>query len=659
MKKVTLIHIRLIAFILFLFYTKLHLLDQFRKILTQYWGYSTFRPLQEEIIQSVASGRDTLALMPTGGGKSITFQVPALAKPGLCIVVTPLIALMKDQVENLRARKIKAVAVYTGMTRSEIDIILENCVHDEGIKFLYCSPERLGTELFKTRVKQMNVNLLAIDEAHCISQWGYDFRPSYLEIARIRPLIPNVPVLAVTATATPKVVDDIQEKLQFSAKNVFSKSFERKNLVYLVRQVEDKPKHLLKIINSIKGTGIVYVRNRLKTKETAQFLQQNGISADYYHAGLTPAQRDEKQNQWKTGKTRVIVSTNAFGMGIDKPDVRFVVHIDLPDTLEAYFQEAGRAGRDEKQAFAILLSHPSDQQKLQQRTESSFPPVEDIRRVYEALGSYFQLAIGSGKSMSFDFDMADFIRIYRLNLMVVYSSLQLLQQSGYLELSDEVNNPSRLMFVVSRDNLYKYQVANAAEDAFIKLLLRCYTGLFTEYRPIDENDLAKKSNTTREVVYNFLKKLSSDKIINYIPQNKLPQIFYCEERLESKALYFSPEKYNQRKELYNEKIEAVIQYATHNKCRVQQLLHYFGMDHVARCGTCDVCTKRNELDMSTYEFDTILEAIKKLLHDQPLETTRLVELTNMKEDRVVKVLQWLLDNGKVVRTENEKLCWHI
>jgi ATP-dependent DNA helicase RecQ len=634
-------------------------LDTYKKILAQHWGYASFRPLQEEIILSVAQGNDTLALMPTGGGKSITFQVPALAKPGLCIVVTPLIALMKDQVENLRDRKIKAVAIYSGMTKHEIDITLENCVHDEAVKFLYCSPERLGTELFRTRVKQMNVNLLAIDEAHCISQWGYDFRPSYLEIAKIRPLIPNTPILAVTATATPEVVDDIQEKLLFKQKNVFSKSFERKNLVYLVRQVEDKPRHLLKVIGSIRGTGIIYVRNRLKTKEIAQFLQANGISADFYHAGLAPALRNEKQNHWKSGKTRVIVSTNAFGMGIDKPDVRFVVHIDLPDTLEAYFQEAGRAGRDEKQAFAVLLYHPSDQQKLQQRTETTFPPVEDIRRVYEALGNYYQLAVGSGKGMSYDFDIAQFIKTYRFNLMVAFSSLQLLQQSGYIELSEELHNPSRLIFLVARDDLYRYQVANAAEDSFIKLLLRCYTGLFTEYRPIDETDLAKKANTSREVVYTYLKKLSRDKIVNYIPQSKLPQIYYCEERLDSKSLYFSPDKYNQRKDLYGHKIDAVVQYATHNKCRVQQLLAYFGMPDVPRCGTCDVCTKRNELNMSTYEFDTILEAIKKTLHQQPMETTRLVNQIKMKEDRVVTVLQWLLDNGKVIKDNGELLRWHI
>jgi len=631
-------------------------LDVYQKILTQYWGYTKFRELQHDIITSVGEGKDTLALMPTGGGKSITFQVPALAKEGICIVVTPLIALMKDQVENIKARGIKAVAIYSGMTRHEIDVALENCVHDKDLKFLYCSPERLATEIFRTRVKQMNVNLLAIDESHCISQWGYDFRPSYLEIVKVRELIPDVPVLAVTATATIDVVNDIQEKLGFKEKNVFIKSFERKNLVYLVRITEDKEKYLLKIVTHLKGTGIVYVRNRQHTQEIAGLLLKNQISADFYHAGLTNAERDFRQNNWKKGKTRIIVSTNAFGMGIDKADVRFVVHMDLPDNLEAYFQEAGRGGRDEKQAFAILLFHPGDKRKLEQRIEATFPPIEDIKRVYEALGNFFQIPIGGGKGMGFDFNMSDFVKNYRFNIMLVYSSLKLLQQSGFLELSEEVDNPSRLIFLVTRDDLYRYQVANVAEDKFIKLLLRSYTGMFTEYRPIDEDELAKRASTTRDVITGYLIKLGRDKIITYIPRKKVPQIFYTEERLDTKSIAFTTDKYISRKRIYSQNIESVVAYATHKKCRSQQLLFYFGDTEAERCGVCDVCTERNKLDLSKLEFDQILEQLKQKLQT-PMTTEQLIDAIKQPPEKVISVIQWLLDNGKMERNDQMMLVW--
>ncbi len=631
-------------------------MDVYQKILTQYWGYTKFRELQHDIITSVGEGKDTLALMPTGGGKSITFQVPALAKEGICIVVTPLIALMKDQVENIKARGIKAVAIYSGMTRHEIDVALENCVHDKDLKFLYCSPERLATEIFRTRVKQMNVNLLAIDESHCISQWGYDFRPSYLEIVKVRELIPDVPVLAVTATATIDVVNDIQEKLGFKEKNVFIKSFERKNLVYLVRITEDKEKYLLKIVTHLKGTGIVYVRNRQHTQEIAGLLLKNQISADFYHAGLTNAERDFRQNNWKKGKTQIIVSTNAFGMGIDKADVRFVVHMDLPDNLEAYFQEAGRGGRDEKQAFAILLFHPGDKRKLEQRIEATFPPIEDIKRVYEALGNFFQIPIGGGKGMGFDFNMSDFVKNYRFNIMLVYSSLKLLQQSGFLELSEEVDNPSRLIFLVTRDDLYRYQVANVAEDKFIKLLLRSYTGMFTEYRPIDEDELAKRASTTRDVITGYLIKLGRDKIITYIPRKKVPQIFYTEERLDTKSIAFTTDKYISRKRIYSQNIESVVAYATHKKCRSQQLLFYFGDTEAERCGVCDVCTERNKLDLSKLEFDQILEQLKQKLQT-PMTTEQLIDAIKQPPEKVISVIQWLLDNGKMERNDQMMLVW--
>ena len=626
----------------------------FREILKKYWGYDSFRPLQEEIIQSVADGRDTLALMPTGGGKSITFQVPAMAKPGLCLVITPLIALMKDQVENLRARNIKAYAIYTGMTSHEVALALDNSINDPQTKFLYCSPERLGSEMFITKVKQMNINLLAIDESHCISQWGYDFRPSYLQIAKIRQVLPDVPVLAVTATATPLVVDDIQDRLEFRTKNVFRKSFERKNLIYLVREVDDKLKYMLRIISHIPGTGIVYVRSRMKTKEIADFLVQNGVSADFYNAGLTAEARNEKQTAWKSGQTRVIVATNAFGMGIDKPDVRFVIHIDLPDTLEAYFQEAGRAGRDEKQAFAVLLYHKSDKQRLAQRISQTFPSTDDLRHVYECLGSFLSVPEGGGKEMSFNFDMSQFVHVFKFSKIIVDSSLRLLQQCGYISYSEDINNPARLMFTVGRDDLYRYR-ASGTDDNILKFVLRTTSGVFSEYRPIDEGLIARTLGITRDAVYECMKKLNHDHIISYIPQNSLPQIYYNEERLPAKSLYFGPEHYLDRKKLYVEKINAVINYATKWECRVQQLLHYFGMTDVPMCGTCDVCTSRHETGMSEYEFSTIKGLIYKCISSDDITIHDLPDLVGKEQGKVGRVVRWLLDNEMLFEDEKEFL----
>ena len=626
--------------------------NQFRAILKKYWGYDSFRPLQEEIIRSVANGYDTLALMPTGGGKSITFQVPAMAKPGLCLVVTPLIALMKDQVENLRTRGIKAYAIYTGMTQHEVGLALDNSINDPNTKFLYCSPERLGSEMFLAKVKQMNINLLAIDESHCISQWGYDFRPSYLEIAKIRSLIPDVPVLAVTATATPQVVDDIQDKLEFRKRNVFRKSFERKNLIYLVREVDDKLRYMLRIINHIPGTGIVYVRSRAKTKEIADFLMQNNISADYYNAGLTTEERDAKQNAWKSGATRVIVATNAFGMGIDKPDVRFVIHIDLPDTLEAYFQEAGRAGRDEKQAFAVMLYNKSDQRKLEQRTVQTFPPIDEIKRVYDNLGNYCQLPIGEGQGRSFDFDTFKFTQLYHYSSITVHNSLKILQQCGYIDYSEDVNNPSRVLFLVERDDLYNYQSANAQEDSVIKVILRTTSGVFTEYRPIDESMIATQLKCSRQTVYEHLLKLAKDKIISYIPQNSLPQVYYTEERLPVKALYIGPDHYLDRKKLYVDKIQAVVRYASVFECRVQQLLRYFGMTDVPMCGTCDVCTSRHETEMTEFEFQNIKQLIFKQISEKPTTIGNLPDTISKAPDKVSRVLRWMLDNRNLKEDDN-------
>ncbi len=629
----------------------------FEQILQRYWGYSTFRSIQEEIIRSVYDGHDTLALMPTGGGKSITFQVPALAREGICLVITPLIALMKDQVENLERRGIKANAIHSGMSRHEIEVELDNCAYGD-YKFLYLSPERLGTVLFRERLKKLNVNLVAIDESHCISQWGYDFRPSYLRIAELRELLPGVPFLALTATATPEVANDIQERLGFREKRIIKMSFERKNLVYLVRNVEDKNKYLLKIANSIPGSGIVYVRNREKTKEIALLLKKAGISADFYHAGLSPEMRNARQDDWQRGRTRVIVSTNAFGMGIDKPDVRFVVHMDLPDSPEAYFQEAGRAGRDLQLAYAILLYNESDRAKINQRIEANFPEPDEIKRTYQALGSFLGVAIGAGKGEVYDFNLMDFATTYRLNAVKAYNSLKFLEMEGYIELTDELDNPSRLMFLVDRQELYKFQVAHAELDKFIKVILRAFTGVFNHYVKIDEAYLARVSGIPLQTVIDNLKKLTKQKIINYIPRKRTPLIVFTEERLDEKNLYLSPDNYRGRKERFLKRVEAMLQYASGtSKCRSQALLEYFGENDAYRCGKCDVCTSRNELDMSKLEFDKILALLKEALANSPLSTEQLVDSTKQNPERVLKVIHFLVDSGKIVRCDDGLLRW--
>ncbi|MFN8254791.1 MAG: ATP-dependent DNA helicase RecQ [Bacteroidales bacterium] len=630
----------------------------YRQILLKYWGYSGFRPMQEEIIESVAhEKKDTLGLMPTGGGKSIVFQVPAMAMDGLCLVITPLIALMKDQVENLQSKNIKAAAVYSGMSYQEIDVVLNNCVFG-AYKFLYLSPERLDSDIFQARLPEMKICLITVDEAHCISQWGYDFRPSYLKIAKIRDILKEVPVLALTATATASVVDDIQEKLLFRNKNVFKVSFERKNLIYLVRVTEDKHKYLLKIITRVNGSGIVYTRNRKKTKELAVFLLQNKISADYYHAGIDNKLKDSKQDAWKSGKTKVIVATNAFGMGIDKADVRFVVHFDVPDSLEAYYQEAGRAGRDGKTSFAVLLYNNSDKLKIDRRLSSNFPEKEFIRRVYNALGNYYQIPVGAGKGRMLDFKISDFVTKFSLPVFQTYSSLKILQHEGYLELAEEFFNPSKVLFIVLQNDLYKFQVANKVFDPFIKLILRTYTGLFSTYTNIDEELLAKKAGCDVKLIYEYLVKLDQAQIIRYIPQRKLPFIIYTEERLDEKNLRISKENYELRKENYLKKMNAVIEYAaTSNKCRSQILLNYFNQTDVDRCGQCDVCRKRNVLSLSKYEFDLVLNEIKPKLIEKPLTMDELIQYSNYHEDKVIKVLHWLTDNNKLTYDKENRLIW--
>jgi len=633
-------------------------LNQFQKILLENWGYSHFRPLQEEIITSVYNGNDTLALMPTGGGKSITFQVPALAKDGICIVVTPLIALMKDQVENLKSRKIAALAIHSGMTSREIDITLDNALYGK-YKFLYMSPERLTSTKIRNYLERMQVNLIAIDESHCISQWGYDFRPPYLRIAKIRDILPDVPILALTATATPEVVDDIMDKLHFRAKNVLQKSFERKNLSYIVRHIEDKSQYLKKIIETTKGSGIVYVRNRKKTKEIADFLKSINISADYYHAGLSPELRSHKQDLWKSGKIHVIVATNAFGMGIDKADVRFVVHLDLPDSLEAYFQEAGRAGRDGKRSYAVLLCNDSDKVKFEQRFRESFPPVETIKEIYQSLHSFLGIAYGEGKGMVCDFNLIDFSAHAKIFSLTVMSALKILEQENYFQITDELNSPSRIMFIVNRDDLYKIQVKNKELDVFIKIVLRAYTGLFSNFTNIDESYLAKFGNTTVEVIKEYLITLSRERLISYIPQRRTPLIILNENRLEEANVRISPENYKFRKERYKNRMDAMIDYATStSKCRSQVLLSYFGEKNPSPCGHCDVCKTRNELDMSVYVFNKIVEQLKEQITNNHVKLHELVNNMDISNDKIIKVVRWLLDNGEITESENGILIWN-
>ena len=632
-------------------------IEPYKQILTKYWGYSTFKPLQEDIIRSVAEGRDTLGLMPTGGGKSITFQVPALAREGICLVITPLIALMKDQVNRLNSLEIKSLSLHSGMSGEEIDITLENAIYGD-YKFLYVSPERISTKVFQGKVSRLKLSLVAIDEAHCISQWGYDFRPSYLKIALLRDLISvKVPFLALTASATPLVIEDIMSKLAFREKNVLRTSFDRKNISYLVRKVEDKGTYLIKTLTKARGSGIVYVRSRKNCKEVAELLVSNGISADFYHAGLTDDLRDKKQASWTIGETRVIVATNAFGMGIDKSEVRFVIHWDIPDSVENYFQESGRAGRDNKPAFAVLLYSPSDKSRLHDTIRKKFPPVEKIKDTYDALCNFLQVPLGSGKDNVFDFNISDFVSKYRLPVIETYNSLQFLQREGYLEFTEEINNPSRVHFIVSRDDLYKFQVANESFDGFIKLLLRSYTGMFTEFVPINEETLSRKSAATRDTIYQYLVKLSSFNIIRYIPGKKTALVIFTEERLDRKSLLISPDNYLHVKEKYEMRLDKMIEYAdSDHHCRSVFLLDYFG-EESDRCGICDVCRKRNELDLSKYEFDLILEEIKIAVSKTNPDAGELVKMIEYSEDKVIKVIRWLLDHNKIVQDKDHKLLW--
>jgi len=630
-----------------------------KNILIKYWGYNSFRPLQEEIINSVLQGNDTLALLPTGGGKSVCFQVPALAMDGICIVITPLIALMKDQVEALNKKGIKALAVYSGMHKNEIDIALDNCAYGD-VKFLYLSPERLTTDLFRTRLHKMNVNLLAVDEAHCISQWGYDFRPPYLKIAEIREFIPKVPILALTATATPEVVKDIQKQLHFAKENVFQKSYERKNLTYAVLFEEDKLNRILRMLEKVKGTSIIYARNRRKTKEVADFLIRNKIPADFYHAGLEQKIRDAKQEAWMHDKKRVMVATNAFGMGIDKANVRMVIHLDLPESIEAYFQEAGRAGRDEQQSWAILLYNKSDLLDSETMLNNSFPTIEEIKNTYLALGNYYQLAIGSGKDISFDFDIINFSNQYNFKPLVVFNCLKFLEKEGYIIPTEAVYQSSKAHILLNKDELYRFQVENKSQDGFIKLLLRSYGGILNDFVKINESELSVRAKVTKDVIVQSLEKLNKMQVLTYLPQKKLPQIIFAIERMDMKDFTLSKEHYQDRKNDAIKRIEAVRKYVTStNKCRSSMLLDYFGEKESTRCGKCDVCMERNKLELSDYEFEFVLNQIKPLLLQKACALEEVITtVKDAGEDMVIKVIQWLFDNDKITYDENNLLKWH-
>ena len=617
-------------------------IDNYREVLQKYWGYDDFRGIQREIIESIGSGHDTLGLMPTGGGKSITFQVPALCSEGTCIVITPLIALMKDQVQHLRHRGIRAAAIYSGLAREEIITTLENCIFG-GVTILYVSPERLSSELFRTKLRHMTVSFITVDEAHCISQWGYDFRPSYLEIADIRKDLPGIPVLALTATATPTVVQDIQDKLSNpldprhpeisspscpSSFNVFKMSFERKNLAYVVRRTTDKRQELIHILESVKGCAIVYARSRRRTKEVAELLCETGISATFYHAGLDTSVKDQRQRDWQEDKVRVMVATNAFGMGIDKPDVRVVLHIDCPDSLEAYFQEAGRAGRDGQKAYAVLLYNDADHRKLDKRISDTFPEKDYVRKVYEHLAFFYQVGVGSGYHATFEFNIDKFCHAFRHFPIQVDSALKILNRAGYIEYTEEQDNQARLMFTISRNELYRLENVTPNEEKVITALLRNYGGLFVDYNFIDEGFIASQCSLQPQQLYMILKNLSEKHILHFIPQKKTPYVRYLQRREETENVQLLPAVYEERKKQFRDRIEAMMAYATNDHvCRSRQLLRYFGEEDSHDCRQCDVCLSHPHNQVNEPLNSAEIHAILELLADgKPHHITELRDI---------------------------------
>ena len=623
--------------------------EEFSHLLKKYWGYDDFRGIQREIIESIGSGHDTLGLMPTGGGKSITFQVPALAMEGVCIIITPLIALMKDQVHHLRQRGIMAAAIYSGMQHDDIIRILENCILGS-TKLLYVSPERLGSGLFQTKLRHMKVSFITVDEAHCISQWGYDFRPSYLQIAEIRRICPDVPVLALTATATPKVVEDICDKLTLSTPhtfNIFRMSFERKNLTYLVSHAMDKRTELIQLLNGEKGAAIVYVRSRRHAREVAELLTEAGLSATFYHAGLEHAVKDQRQRDWQHDRVRIMVATNAFGMGIDKPDVRIVAHYDCPDSIEAYFQEAGRAGRDGQPSRAILLYNAADEPKLRKRISDTFPEKEYIRKVYDHLAYYYQIATGDGYGVSREFNIDDFCRKFNHFPIRVHAALQILQRAGYIEYTEEQDNQARVRFLVTRDDLYRLRGDSPNEERVIVALLRNYGGLFADYGFIDESMIANQCGMKSHEVYQTLKGLSEKHVLHFIPRKQVPYIRYMQRREDSEHVQLSKEVYEERLTQYKERIEAMLRYAKDNsRCRSRQLLEYFGEKDTKDCGQCDVCHHTSKTDIQQAK-----QQILTLLSDrQRHHVTELLRLQLPKEE-LDKALTYLLQEEYIMQKD--------
>ena len=620
----------------------------YTSILRHYWGYPDFRGIQREIIESIGAGKDTLGLMPTGGGKSITFQVPAMAQDGVCVVITPLIALMKDQVAHLRKIGILAAAIYGSMRHDEILATLENCVYG-GVKILYVSPERLGSELFQTKLKHMRVSFITVDEAHCISQWGYDFRPSYLKIADIRKIKPGVPILALTATATPIVIDDIQERLQFRDKNVFRMSYARKNLAYIVRTATDKEQQMLHILQSVPGSAIVYVHSRRRTKEIADYLLKEDIPALSYHAGLDSVVRDERQREWHDNRVRVMVATNAFGMGIDKPDVRLVIHMDCPDSLEAYFQEAGRAGRDGQKSYAVMLYNDSDERKLKKRISENYPEKDAIRKVYEHLAYFYQIAEGSGSGASYEFNIDKFCHTFRHFPIQVDSSLKILMRSGYIDYSEEKENKARVHFLIDRNDFYRLESLTPNENQVITVLLRNYGGLFSDYGYIDESFVAQQAGLqTQQQVYMILKNLSDKHILHFIPQRKTPVITYTQRREDPERVIIPPEVYEQRKEQFAQRIASVINYAKNQKvCRSRMLLDYFGESNSEDCGQCDVCLHHRKDYLAEEQIEKARKSILSLLADGRQHWIHELNKLPLSSDLIDTALQNLVDEEQI------------
>lgn len=624
--------------------------DKLLAILKQYWGYESFRESQYEIISSVLSGRDTLALMPTGGGKSITYQLPTLMSDGLCVVITPLIALMKDQVDKLQRQGISAVAIHSGLSRRKIDIALDNCVYGD-VKFLYIAPERLNSDIFRLRARRMNISLIAVDEAHCISQWGYDFRPSYLHIKTLREFQPEAPVLALTASATEQVTDDIMENLCFAEKNIIRSSFARPNLSYVVRKVEDKEEQLLRVISGVAGSGIVYVRKRETAETLCQFLQEQGVSASFYHAGLPNEERSIRQDEWVSGRVRVMVATNAFGMGIDKADVRFVVHYTMSDSMESYYQEAGRAGRDGKRSYAMLMVAPNDYKILSRRVEGNFPPIEQIKSIYEKICAYLMIAIGDGAARSYVFNIQDFCYREKLFVQTVVSALDLLERNEYMSYVDVADNPARVIFKVSRDDLYKYTMSDTVERV-VRTMLRMYNGLFTEFRAIDEEVIAAATDMSREQVHQVLRELWRSQIIRYVPANSSPMIYMNEERLPVSSLYISPKSYGYRKEQMISRFEVMVGYAENTtECRSVILSNYFGDSSAEPCGHCDVCLANKRNAKSEDSAEAVEKRIVESLNEGELPLREIARRVAAKPQTITDALYCMLDRGEVVLRE--------